>query len=334
MNDEAGNDLSGLSRKMLSPSRIALQVLGFLIGLALLYFCLRKAVGDADWTLVRDAEPWLLVSLVFFGLLSTVLDGLVFWGVLLPYRRLKAREVQAVNMSAAFLNYAPVRLGTVFRIAYHAKVDHVRVVPILGWFVAITLTTMACMASISAATLITGASGLRFPILIAVFLLMSGVMFWALARLPLVQRLSAGKEKMIGDPRALATGLLGRLLVLASNCARMGTAVVILNLNLGARDVILLSVVGLLASFNPLGRVGWREWTLALLTPYLAAEAFSGGDPEAIEAVSNQLILIESAGEALAIIPFGILTLIWALRRLLRSSPSANGDATKSVIDA
>ena len=152
MVDDKDDDISRLSRKMLSPSRIALQVLGFLVGLGLLYFCLEKAIGNADWTLVRDAEPWLLVSLVFFGLLSTVLDGFVFWGVLMPYRSLKAREIQGVNMSAAFLNYAPIRLGTVFRITYHAKVDRVGIVPILSWFIAITITTMACMASISAAT--------------------------------------------------------------------------------------------------------------------------------------------------------------------------------------
>ena len=123
MTDPSKNEFDGISSKMLSPSRIALQVVGFLVGLVLLYLCLSKAIGKADWTLVRDAEPWLLVSLVFFGLLSTVLDGFVFWGVLRPYRKLKSLEIQGVNMSAAFLNYAPVRLGTVFRIAYHAKVD-------------------------------------------------------------------------------------------------------------------------------------------------------------------------------------------------------------------
>ena len=138
---------------------------------------------------------------------------------------------------------------------------------------------------------------------------------------------------MIGDPRALATGLLGRLLVLSSNCARMGTAAVILNLSLGTRDVILLSVVGLLASFNPLGRVGWREWTLALLTPYLAAKSLGGGDTEAIEAVASQLVLIESAGEAIAIIPLGLFTLIWAMRRLLKSSPTMSDESTETIVD-
>ncbi len=334
MTDEIEEDFSSMSRKMLSPSRIAVQIVGFLVGLVLLYFCLSKAIGQADWTLVREASPWLIATLIFFGLLSTVLDGCVFWGVLRPYRRLKPIEVQGVNMSAAFLNYAPIRLGTVFRIAYHAKVDRVGVIPILAWFVAITITTMACMASITAATLITGTEGLAFPILISVFLILSGLILWGMARIPLVQRLSAGKEKMIGDPRALATGLFGRLLVLASNCARMGTAAVILNLSLGPRDVILLSVVGLLASFNPLGRVGWREWTLALLTPYLAAESLKTGGSETIDAVASQLVLIESAGEAIAILPLGLVTLIWGVRRLLKSSPSTNDDSSKTIVDA
>ena len=334
MRHDTENDISGLSRRMLSPGRIALQAGGFAMGLVLLYVCLKKAMGEADWTMVWNAEPWLLASLIFFGLLSTVIDGFVFWGVLMPYRRLSTMEVQGVNMSAAFLNYAPVRLGTVFRIAYHAKVDRVGIIPILSWFVAITITTMACMASISAATLLTGAEGLAFPILIAGFLILSGLALWALAKAPIIQKLAAGKERMIGDPKALAIGLFGRLLVLASNCARMGTAVVILELNLGVRDVILLSVVGLLASFNPLGRVGWREWTLALLTSYLAAESLSGGSSEAIDAISSQLVLIESAGEAIAILPLGLITLIWAVRRLLRTSPATDGDSTQPVIDS
>ena len=318
-----------LQPQYLSRKKIAIQVIGFLIGIALLYICIQTAwTKSGDWSSIKDADSKLIVALIGFGLLSTVIDGFVFWSVLRPYQRLKPLQVQNVNMTAAMLNYAPIRLGTIFRVTYHARVDQVKLLAIVGWFAAIIVTTLACMGAVVIATLVTGGSILSFSILTALLLVVFGGIIWSAARLQIVQKLCRGKDKMLGDPQALFAGLFGRLLVLASNTARMGFAAEILGIELGIQNLVILSVAALMLSFNPLGRVGWREWTLMMITPYLAGSAFEG---DSVEGLAAQLALVESAGEFLAIIPFGILTGAWALPRLLRgrtpavqSSPRSN----------
>ena len=109
-------------------------------------------------------------------------------------------------------------------------------------------------------------------------------------------------------------------MVLASNTARMGFAAAILGIDLGLKNVIILSAAALMLGFNPLGRVGWREWMLMMLTPYLAASAFEG---DGIESLQAQLVLIESAGELLGIIPLGVIASIWVIPRLVRGRSGA-----------
>ena len=125
-------------------------------------------------------------------MLSTILDGFVFWAVLRPYQRLNAGEVQGVNMTVALMNYAPIRLGTIFRVTYHARVDQVKLITIVGWFSVIIITTLACMASVVTATLLSGGSMLGLALWMAAFLLASGIFLWFIARLGVVERLGKG----------------------------------------------------------------------------------------------------------------------------------------------
>lgn len=317
MSSEEREDLEAVRRRMLSPRRIAIQVIGFVIGAVLVGWCVKVAFfGDTDWSKIRSASPWMIAALLGTGLLGTILDGFVFWAIIRPYHRLKAGEVQAVNMTASCLNYAPVRLGTVFRIVYHARVDRVPLIPIFAWFAAITVTTLACMGSVVAATVLTGGPGAVWAIALGGFLAVSGIVLWGLARAPFIRRRAGGIERMFGDPRALVAALVGRLLVLANGAVRLGVAAVILDIALGPAEVILLSVAALMLSFNPLGRFGWREATVAFVTAQFASGAFEGQD---VDAVAAQLALVESAGEALVIIPLGIVTGLWSGARLLRS---------------
>ena len=131
---------------------------------------------------------------------------------------------------------------------------------------------------------------------------------------------------MFGDPRALCIGLIGRFIVLGSVCGRLAVAGVIIGLELDVQDVILLSIAMILVSFNPLGRFGWREATLAFLAPYIAPDALNmlnDGD-------QNKLALIESAGEASALVIFGVLALLWTAPRLLRKRPQVDQVTTSS----
>jgi hypothetical protein len=309
--------LDDIRKRMLSPKRVIIQLVGFLIGLAFVLYLVKIAfLGDTDWSKIQDASPGLIAGLLLMGLTGTVLDGLVFWGILRPYRKLKVMEVQGANMTASFLNYAPIRLGTVFRIVYHARVDKVPLIPIFAWFAAITVTTVACMGSVVTATLLMGEPGAGWSVVLGLMLLGSGAAIWGLARIPAIKKRAGGIDRMFGDHRALVAGLLGRLLVLSSGCLRMGIAAEILGIPLGSSEVIMLSVAALMLSFNPLGRFGWREATVAMVTAQFAAGSLGGED---VNAIAAQLALIESAGEALVVVPLGIVTSIWAVRRMLRN---------------
>ncbi len=319
MNSEADQSLDSLRRKMLSPKRLAFQVFGFLLGALLLAYCVKIAFfGDTDWSRIQSASPLMIAALLGTGLLGTILDGLVFWGIIRPYHRLKVMDVQAVNMSAACMNYAPIRLGTIFRIIYHARVDRVPIVPILAWFGAIVITTAACLGSVVLATLVMGEPGMGWAIVLGLSMVLSGFIIWILARIPLIIRYARGVDKMFGDPRALVAGIVGRLLVLGNGCLRMAIAAEILGIPLGINEVILLSVAALMLSFNPLGRFGWREAAVAFITAKFASDSLGGQDPLG---VATQLALVESAGEALIVVPLGIATSIWAFVRLLRNRP-------------
>ena len=131
---------------------------------------------------------------------------------------------------------------------------------------------------------------------------------------------------MFGDPRALCIGLVGRLIVLGSVCGRLAVAAVIIGLELNAQDLILLSIAMIMVSFNPLGRFGWREATLAFLAPYIAPEALNLLN----EGDENKLALIESVGEASALVMFGVLALLWTAPRLLRKRPQVDPVTTSS----
>lgn len=325
-NNDQPMEIGDVRKKMLSRKRIAIQIAGFLMGLVLIVLCIRTAFqGDADWSRLQEADSGLITALLVTGLLSTVLDGMVFWAVMRPYHKLGFMEVQGANMTASFLNYGPVRLGTIFRIIFHARVDRIPLIPIFAWFAAITVTTAACMGSVFLATITVGQPGLIWSVVVASLLLVSGITIWFLARVPMVRRRANGIERMFGDPQALVAGLVGRLLVLASICVRMALAAEILDLNIETNLVVMISITALLSSFIPLGRFGWREATVALVTARFAADSLGEVD---VAATAAQLALVESAGEALVVLPLGIITSIWAGKRLLGTRKSKNAAET------
>ena len=318
--------IDDVRRKMLSGRKIVFQVIGFVAGLVLIAICFRTAFQDgADWSRIREASPGLITALLVTGLLSTVLDGMVFWAIMRPYHRLGFMEVQGANMTASFLNYGPVRLGTIFRIVFHARVDEIPLIPILAWFAAITVTTAACMGSVFIATILVGSPGIAWSCIVAILLLLSGACLWLVSRTAMVRSRANGIERMFGDPQALTAGLVGRLFVLASICVRMSLAAQILELDIETDLVVMISITALLSSFIPLGRFGWREATVALVTARFAADSLGDVD---VTATAAQLALVESAGEALVVVPLGTLTAIWAARRLLAKKKAGKPEAS------
>ncbi|MEY2714689.1 MAG: hypothetical protein RIT24_1032, partial [Planctomycetota bacterium] len=103
---------------------------------------------------------------------------------------------------------------------------------------------------------------------------------------------------------------------------RMWAAAKIVGVSLGPAQAALLSAVAILGAGNPLGRIGWREALVAFIAPLVIG---GGASTDELDALTSQMALLESAGEAVLTIPLGVLGAIWcyvALKRVPFVPPS------------
>ncbi len=131
--------------------RLTLQLAGFLAGLALLVWCARLAFSEHNRRgLERLGEASagdvsLLLALSCVGLL---VNGMTFWLVLRPVRRIELRGMLATNAVATFLSYLPFKLSVMMRVAVHRQRDSVPLALIGPWFAAVGVVMMAAIAPI------------------------------------------------------------------------------------------------------------------------------------------------------------------------------------------
>jgi len=130
---------------------LALQLIGFLIGLALLAWCGKIAFsGDNRDALSKlgDAPPSLMISLILLSGLGVILDGLAIWLVLRPVRRIQLSGMLATNALATFLSLLPFKLSVMARIAIHRKRDGVPLAIIGPWFAAVGAVLIASVTPV------------------------------------------------------------------------------------------------------------------------------------------------------------------------------------------
>lgn len=322
MNAPASTSATQPSRP--SRRRLALQIAGFLIGCALVAWCVVRAssAGETGLAKLRAAEPALVWTLVLSTLGSIVCSGLTFWTVGLPVRRFGFGEMQAVNLMASLFNYAPVRLGLFLRALYHWRIDRMPATDIGAWIAGVAIVTLGTLGAGLVAGVVQIAHGRKelaldwlwfagFGAVIATGCLVTR----AVGRSAPLRRLLKGGERVLVDPRALYGGVAFRTVDLAMWALRMWAAAKIVGVSLGPAQAALLASVAILGAGNPLGRIGWREAMVAFVAPYILA---SGAPAEEMAALTAQLALLESAGEAFLTIPFGIAGAAWCLVRIRR----------------
>jgi hypothetical protein len=83
---------------------------------------------------------------------------------------------------------------------------------------------------------------------------------------------------------------------------------------------VVLAMIALASSLMPVGRVGVREFCVA------AAAARMNIDVGMDKSMWDQLALLESAGEALAYIPLGIMAIPWFRARWKNAATKATTD--------
>ena len=296
-------------QSLLKPRRIAVEVIGFLIGAALLTWCIWSAVEDGDWRRLASADPKLILGMAGCSIISLLINGAIFWIVIRPVKPLRLRDMELLNLVTSVLNYAPIRAGLIARVAYHLRVDRLSLLTIGAWLAAIACTLGLVMGAVLAAVLLRGRLDWITAAIIGVLIVGGALITRSLMHVPLVQAQGRGLHVMLRDNAALWGALGLRLIDIAAWTGRMGCAIAILGLPLDGSQVALLAVVAIAMSLVPLGRLGYREAGVALFASYLSMSNDELGK------AAEQLALIESAGEAIVAIPLGALALLWYRHR-------------------
>ena len=307
--------------------RLAMQLLGFTIGVVFLAWLVNDAVRGEGWDeILERTTPGVLMGLLGCSLISLFINGAIFWVQLRPVKKESFWVLQGVNCTASLLNYAPIRLGIVSRYVYHMRVDRMSFLFITSWIFAIAVALLCVMGSATLASFLYPRIDLWWVLLTLAPLLLVVLLLPMVVDLPFIKRHAKGSERMLSDRKTLSLALALRLLDLGAWAGRIYFATHVVDTGLSGGDVLLLAVAAVLVSLNPLGRLGYREAAVRWLAPLLAAGAFTD---EQIGARFAQLALIESMSEALVVLPFGLISAFWWMARVRRGH--AENDAAQTT---
>ena len=296
--------------------RLILQIGGFVIGVALVIWCIQGALagGGEGWTKLRSANPLLVAGMLGCSLVSLLVNGALFWTTIRPVRRERFWPLQGINFTSGLLNYAPVRLGLFSRFLYHMRVDRMSLLFLIGWFAVVTIAMAAVMGASVLATLLNPGLDLTWILIfLAPLALLVLVLPW-IASFPIITRFTKGGEAMLRHRGWFTAGLVLRTVDLGMWTLRIALAAMILDLDIATGDILIVAVAALVTAMNPLGRIGYREAAVRLLAGYLATPT-SGQD---LDSTFAALAILESVSEAAVTIPCGVIALLWwypAIRR-------------------
>ncbi len=301
------------SPRRFTPLRIAVQVVGFAIGVALLVWCISIALDKADaeqWRRLRDAGAQPIILLLAFTLFTVVCNGLAFWVTLLPLKRLRAADLVAVNAVATFLAYLPFKLGALARVVIHHRRDHVPFRDIVAWMAGYSALSLATLLPLVAV----GALRQRFDLVsIALGILLvalANACAIALGRISRSQRwlatLSMGSWRIVQRPTPVGACALVKIGDVAVHAARFTVAASVLAIDLSLdRAVVYALAYFLLGVLSPVGMVGIREGGLVI-----GGAALFNLDEDAARDLSR-LVLLVTASEVAAIIPLALAGAAW-----------------------
>lgn len=328
-----------------------MQITGFAIGLALLWWAVRSAFASPEQRAQLERMlhlPWWQVGvLVGLSALTVVLDGLVFRAVLWPVHRLRRRDVAAVNGVCSALSYLPFKMGLLFRVFYHRTRDGLGVLVIGSWVLATGAVLLAGVVPVVAAGLLVPAGVGWWAVAIGgVLVLAAGGHL--LARVlagerahALATRMAAGSRvrwaqrflasaafarvwagvHMLADGPAFVRAMVLRVLILAAQGARFWLAAHWLGVELSPEAALLAgSAYNLLQAIAPTGVGGLREWGTSG-----ALATLGGGGMMAV-------VLAVTATEAATNLVLGVGggAYLRLDRLLLRSGDEARARADKS----
>jgi len=313
--------------------RLALQGVGFVVGLLLLGWCVKAALSPDNreqLAKLSEAGAGEVALLLALSGATLAINGLIFWATLEPVRRLPVLDVLATNALCTFLAYLPFKLGAVTRIAIHNRRDRVPLLTVGAWFGAMLVVMAASYGPIAAASLwrrgVDAAwwcAGLGGAAVLAAGAVMIARPFAGergLARLhrvldglrlPLVGRLSRDERfaqlhsgaAMLACPKAVATTTALRLADIGVLAARFVVAGTIVGVAFGWEEAVLVaSAYYLIGVVSPFGLLGAREAGAVWLAGALGLAAGTGQSAEAVARSLTVLTLFITGTESVVLL--------------------------------
>lgn len=297
-------------------SRLALQLLGFAFGIALLWWCVRVAFRDESrdqLARLLHAPPLPGAGLFLLAAISVVINGVAFWGTALPVRRLRLIDTVAVNAVASFLAFLPFKLGAIARVAIHRRRDGMPLRDVIAWLAAFAALSLATLIPMFLALLVTRRVSLAWAALALAGSTAGIAAGVALGRLsagaPWLARLSLGSWRIVRSPAPGAICAGAKLADVFVQAWRFSLAATIFGAAMPAHQAVACGILYyVLGSASPAGMLGVREAGVVLLG--------LGGDRETLA----RLVLTLSATEAATFAVLAAASGAWLLRKPRRSA--------------
>ncbi len=276
------------------PWRRAAQGVGFLIGLGLLGWCVSVALSEQNreqLSRLLDASAWQVGLLLACSVSTLLLNGLIFWVVLLPVKRTGVVYMSSVNGAATLLSYAPFKIALAFRVLVHQRIDRVPLLTIGAWFAAIGMLTATVLVPAIGASFIfdggtalwwgawIGGAALLTGLAIGVASIFAGDRGWArliglMGKVGLGflvrwlgtehgRKIHAGVDMLAHSRSSSAAGSL-RVLDILVQAVRVLVAAEILGIELGwGAAMVIASTYFMIGMLSPIGMLGPRESGIA-----------------------------------------------------------------------
>lgn len=317
--------------------RLAVQIGGFLGGMALLTWCVVQAMNEKNresLARLRDTNPRDAALLIGLTALTLLVNGLIFWSAVQPVRKVRVTNVLATNAVATFLSYLPFKLSIIFRFYSHRTIDGVPLLTIGAWFAAVTIGISAATNPVFFTSLfrretdfvwlacVLGGLLASYFVVIALSRIFAGetglvrmrkltaLVSRKLAASTLVERAHEGFD-MLANPFWLAVQMTCRALDLIVIAARLYLCAKILGVSVSFGESIVYGAFRFaIATLAPTGAAGTQEGGTTWI-----AKVLHSPNAESFAAILVLMLAVEAAVNLIAAIA-GVLWL--GPRRLAR----------------
>lgn len=337
--------------------RLAVQTIGFLIGLALMGWCVRTALSDDNreqLARLREASVGQVALLLALSAGTLLINGLLFWITLRPVQKVRASDHVAINALCTFLAFLPFKLGTLTRVAINNRRDKVPLLTIGAWYGVMFAVMLAAylpamgasvwrrgIDSVWSVACLGGAAGLcALMVLVArPFAGEAGLgRLHALIdhiRLPIVSRLARTDHfermhtaaAMAASPIDMAGGVALRLLDLGVMSARFVVAGSIVGIAFGWEEAVLVaSAYYIIGMLSPFGMLGAREAGTVWMAGTLGLAASTGQSTEEIASSLTVLTLFITGTESIVLVGGAAAGLAWLRPDRLFRKPGLDPD--------